>query len=83
LPVPARFGELIGAIALRPSRELRAIPYIEGCAFGAIRAWTGHLNASNEIGRVDFDATMIAMALTAKEMNANTEIPRKVGSPCR
>jgi L-serine dehydratase len=49
------------------------IPCIERCAFGAVKAWTGFSIASNEIPvnrRVDFDTTVAAMALTAKEMNA-------------
>jgi L-serine dehydratase len=49
------------------------IPCIERCAFGAVKAWTGFMIASNEIPanrRVDFDTTVTAMALTAKEMNA-------------
>ncbi|HEY1930343.1 MAG TPA: L-serine ammonia-lyase, partial [Caulobacteraceae bacterium] len=49
------------------------IPCIERCAFGAVKAWTGYLIASNEIPanrRVDFDTTVAAMALTAKEMNS-------------
>ena len=49
------------------------IPCIERCAFGAVKAWTGFMIASNEIAenrRVDFDSTVDAMALTAKEMNA-------------
>jgi L-serine dehydratase len=49
------------------------LPCIERCAFGAVKAWTGFLIASNEIPthrRVDFDTTVAAMALTAKEMNA-------------
>ena len=40
---------------------------------GAVKAWTGYLIARNEIPanrRVDFDTTVSAMALTAKEMNA-------------
>jgi len=48
------------------------IPCIERCAFGAVKAWTGYLIASNEIPanrRVDFDSCVAAMALTAKEMN--------------
>jgi L-serine dehydratase len=48
------------------------IPCIERCAYGAVKAWTGFLIASNEIPsnrRVDFDTTVDAMALTAKEMN--------------
>jgi L-serine dehydratase len=49
------------------------IPCIERCAFGAVKAWTGYMIASNEIAadrRVDFDTTVNAMALTAKEMNS-------------
>src|SRR5262245_15973695 len=49
------------------------IPCIERCAFGAVKSWTGFMIASNEIPanrRVDFDTTVAAMALTAKEMNA-------------
>ena len=49
------------------------VPCIERCAFGAVKAWTGYMIASNEIPadrRVDFDTTVNAMALTAKEMNS-------------
>jgi L-serine dehydratase len=49
------------------------IPCIERCAFGAVKAWTGYMIASNEIAanrRVDFDSTVAAMALTAKDMNS-------------
>jgi L-serine dehydratase len=49
------------------------IPCIERCSYGAVKAWTGFLIASNEIPanrRVDFDSTVEAMALTAKEMNS-------------
>jgi L-serine dehydratase len=49
------------------------VPCIERCAYGAVKAWTGFLIASNEIPtnrRVDFDTTVDAMALTAKEMNS-------------
>jgi L-serine dehydratase len=48
------------------------VPCIERCAFGAVKSWTGFMIASNEIPtnrRVDFDTTVSAMALTAKEMN--------------
>jgi L-serine dehydratase len=48
------------------------VPCIERCAFGAVKAWTGFMIASNEIPanrRLDFDTTVSAMALTAKEMN--------------
>jgi L-serine dehydratase len=49
------------------------LPCIERCSYGAVKAWTGFLIASNEIPtnrRVDFDTTVDAMALTAKEMNS-------------
>ena len=49
------------------------VPCIERCAYGAVKAWTGFMIASNEIPahrRVDFDTTVDAMALTAKEMNS-------------
>jgi L-serine dehydratase len=49
------------------------VPCIERCAYGAVKAWTGFLIATNEIPtnrRVDFDTTVDAMALTAKEMNS-------------
>jgi L-serine dehydratase len=49
------------------------VPCIERCAFGAVKSWTGFMIASNEIPsdrRVDFDTTVTAMALTAKEMNS-------------
>jgi L-serine dehydratase len=49
------------------------IPCIERCAFGAVKAWTGYMIASNEIPanrRVDFDTTVAALALTAKDMNS-------------
>jgi L-serine dehydratase len=49
------------------------IPCIERCAYGAVKAFTGFMIASNEIPvdrRVDFDSCVAAMALTAKEMNS-------------
>jgi len=49
------------------------IPCIERCAFGAVKSWTGYLIATNEVPanrRVDFDSTVAAMALTAKDMNS-------------
>jgi len=49
------------------------VPCIERCAYGAVKAWTGFMIASNEVPaarRVDFDTTVNAMALTAKEMNS-------------
>jgi L-serine dehydratase len=49
------------------------LPCIERCSYGAVKAWVGFLIASNEIPtnrRVDFDTTVEAMALTAREMNS-------------
>ena len=49
------------------------VPCIERCAFGAVKSWTGYMISSNEIPanrRLDFDTTVKAMALTAKEMNS-------------
>jgi L-serine dehydratase len=49
------------------------VPCIERCAFGAVKAWTGYMIANNEVPanrRLDFDTTVSAMALTAKEMNS-------------
>ncbi len=49
------------------------LPCIERCSYGAVKAFTGFVIASNEIPadrRVDFDTTVAAMALTAKEMNS-------------
>jgi L-serine dehydratase len=49
------------------------VPCIERCAYGAVKAWTAFMIASNEIPanrRVDFDTTVSAMALTAREMNS-------------
>jgi L-serine dehydratase len=49
------------------------VPCIERCAYGAVKSWTGFMIASNEVPanrRLDFDTTMAAMALTAKEMNS-------------
>jgi L-serine dehydratase len=49
------------------------VPCIERCAFGAVKSWIGFMIASNEIPanrRLDFDTTVDAMALTAKEMNS-------------
>ena len=49
------------------------VPWVERCAFGAVKSYTGFMIASNEIPanrRVDFDTTVTAMALTAKEMNS-------------
>ncbi len=48
------------------------VPCIERCAFGAVKAWTAFLIATNEIGsrhRVDLDTTIKTLADTGKDMN--------------
>ena len=49
------------------------LPCIERCSYGAVKAWVGYIIAGNEIPadrRVDFDTTVEAMALTAREMSS-------------
>ena len=58
------------------------VPCIERCAFGAVKAWTAWAIASNEIEsrhRVDLDATITAMAQTAKEMNSKYKETSEAG----
>ena len=49
------------------------VPCIERCAFGAVKAWTAYMIASNEIEtrhRVDLDTTITSMAQTGRDMGA-------------
>jgi len=58
------------------------IPCMERCAFGAVKAWTAYAIASNEIEtrhRVDLDATITAMAQTAKDMNSKYKETSEAG----
>jgi L-serine dehydratase len=58
------------------------VPCIERCAFGAVKAWTAYAIASNEIAsrhRVDFDATVAALAQTAKDMNSKYKETSEAG----
>jgi len=58
------------------------VPCIERCAFGAVKAWPAWAIASNEIAsrhRVDLDATITAMAQTAKEMNSKYKETSEAG----
>lgn len=58
------------------------VPCIERCAFGAVKAWTAFAIASNEIAsrhRVDFDATVQALAQTAKDMNSKYKETSEAG----
>jgi len=58
------------------------VPCIERCAFGAVKAWTAYAIASNEIAsrhRVDFDATVMALAQTARDMNSKYKETSEAG----
>ena len=58
------------------------VPCIERCAFGAIKAWTAYVIATNEIAsrhRVNLDATIAAMAQTAKDMNSKYKETSEAG----
>jgi L-serine dehydratase len=58
------------------------VPCIERCAFGAVKAWTAWAIASNEIEsrhRLDLDATIAAMAQTAKDMNSKYKETSQAG----
>src|SRR5947209_9975023 len=58
------------------------VPCIERCAFGAVKAWTAYMIATNEIEsrhRVDLDATITAMAQTAKDMNSKYKETSQAG----
>jgi L-serine dehydratase len=58
------------------------VPCIERCAFGAVKAWTAYLMATNEIAsrhRIDLDATITAMAQTAKDMNSKYKETSEAG----
>jgi L-serine dehydratase len=49
------------------------VPCIERCAFGAVKAWTAVLIATNEIAsrhRVDLDTTIKTLAETGRDMSA-------------
>jgi L-serine dehydratase len=49
------------------------VPCIERCAFGAVKAWTAYMIASNEIEtrhRVDLDTTIETLAQTGRDMSA-------------
>jgi len=49
------------------------VPCIERCAFGAVKAWTAYMIATNEIAsrhRVDLDTTILTLAQTGRDMSA-------------
>ena len=58
------------------------VPCIERCAFGAVKAWTAFMVATNEIAsrhRVDLDATIKTLADTGKDMNAKYKETSEAG----
>ncbi|MGC1971729.1 MAG: L-serine ammonia-lyase [Pseudolabrys sp.] len=58
------------------------VPCIERCAFGAVKAWTAFMIATNEIEsrhRVDLDATIKTLADTGREMNAKYKETSEAG----
>ena len=58
------------------------IPCIERCAFGAVKAWTAFLIATNEIGsrhRVDLDTTIKTLADTGRDMSTKYKETSEAG----
>ena len=58
------------------------VPCIERCAFGAVKAWTAFMIATNEIAsrhRVDLDTTIKTLADTGKDMNAKYKETSEAG----
>ncbi len=58
------------------------VPCIERCAFGAVKAWTAVLIATNEIAsrhRVDLDTTIKTLADTGKDMNSKYKETSEAG----
>ena len=58
------------------------VPCIERCAFGAVKAWTAFMIATNEIEsrhRVDLDTTIKTLADTGREMNAKYKETSEAG----
>ena len=58
------------------------VPCIERCAFGAVKAWTAYMIATNEIEsrhRINLDETILAMAATAKDMNSKYKETSEAG----
>ena len=60
------------------------VPCIERCAFGAVKAWTASMIATNEIAsrhRVDLDTTIQTLADTGRDMNPSTRKRARQGWP--
>jgi len=58
------------------------VPCAESAALDAVKAWTAYEIASNEIAsrhRVDFDATVMALAETARDMNSKYKETSEAG----
>ena len=58
------------------------VPCIERCAFGAVKAWTACMIATNEIAsrhRVDLDTTIKTLADTGKDMSAKYKETSEAG----
>jgi L-serine dehydratase len=58
------------------------VPCIERCAFGAVKAYTAFMIATNEIEsrhRISLDETIIALAQTAKDMNSKYKETSEAG----
>ena len=58
------------------------VPCIERCAFGAVKAWTAFLVATNEIAsrhRVDLDTTITTLADTGRDMSARYKETSEAG----
>jgi L-serine dehydratase len=58
------------------------VPCIERCAFGAVKAWTAALIATNEIAsrhRVDLDTTIKTLADTGRDMNSKYKETSEAG----
>jgi L-serine dehydratase len=58
------------------------VPCIERCAFGAVKAWTAFMIATNEIEsrhRVDLDTTIKTLADTGRDMNSKYKETSEAG----
>jgi L-serine dehydratase len=58
------------------------VPCIERCAFGAVKAWTAYMIATNEIQsrhRVDLDTTIKTLADTGRDMSAKYKETSEAG----
>jgi L-serine dehydratase len=65
-----------------PAAGYVQVPCIERCAFGAVKAWTAFMVATNEIAsrhRVDLDTTIKTLADTGKDMNAKYKETSEAG----